>query len=237
MMFLWAFCGVPFSIYFISTRANMAVQVQPELFFCFCTIAWVQTLYYPPVQLPRKKIIIYVTTFVLFAAGSQAGFIAWLRPLHDRGIKWPTLIFGIIASVLLALGLVPPYFELAKRKGRVVGIHFLFLFVDMCGAFFSMLSVIVGNMDVMGIILYCICVAMEVGIFLSHFIWLCRFRWFGNDEEDEEEAIEIEPASKLTDTEKRADDITAESINASVEGEQRVSTTKSIQSIICAEPT
>jgi hypothetical protein len=31
-------------------------------------------------------------------------------------------IIGVTAAVLLATGLVPPYFEIAKRRGRVVGI-------------------------------------------------------------------------------------------------------------------
>lgn len=220
MMFLWALCGVPFAIYFISTRANVAVQVQPVLFFFFCTTAWTQTLYYPPVQVPRKKILVYVGTFIAVSAGVAGGFIPWLRRLYDDGTSWPTLIFGILASILLALGLVPPYFELAKRKGRVVGIHFLFLFVDMCGAFFSMLSVVVGNMDIMGIVLYCVCVAMEVGIFLSQFIWLCRFRWFGHGEEDEpedeENSVELGPMAKQLNG-KDDHSISANSIPESVE--------------------
>lgn len=32
------------------------------------------------------------------------------------------MMMAIIASVILALGLIPPYFELAKRNGRVIGI-------------------------------------------------------------------------------------------------------------------
>ena len=32
------------------------------------------------------------------------------------------IIIGVIAAVILALGLVPPYFEIYKRNGRVVGI-------------------------------------------------------------------------------------------------------------------
>jgi hypothetical protein len=31
-------------------------------------------------------------------------------------------IIGIVAAILLAAGLIPPYFEIAKRRGRVVGI-------------------------------------------------------------------------------------------------------------------
>jgi hypothetical protein len=32
------------------------------------------------------------------------------------------MMVAIIASVILAVGLIPPYFELAKRNGRVIGI-------------------------------------------------------------------------------------------------------------------
>lgn len=192
MMFLWALCGIPFSIYFFSTRANIAVQVQPCLFTVFCLITWAQALYYPPTSLDRKKILVWVSAFVLFAVGMNVGFIIYLRRLYDEGTKWPTLIFGIAASILLALGLIPPYFELAKRQGRVVGINFLFLFIDFMGAFLSVLSVVMGNMDIMGIVLYCICCALEFGIFLSHFIWCIRFKWFNKDFVDEQKTVETE---------------------------------------------
>lgn len=155
-----------------------------------------------------KRIALITTSFLVCAAALEGGFISFLRPLYDRGTTWPTLIFGILASVLLALGLLPPYFELAKRQGRVVGIHFAFLAIDMSGALFSALSVVVGNMDVMGIVLYCVCVALEVGIFLSHFIWCCRFKWFtDNPVVDEEKQIEaddnqesLEPHNDKNDT-------------------------------------
>ncbi|CAM9024487.1 unnamed protein product [Wickerhamomyces anomalus] len=211
MMFLWAACGIPFSIYFMSTRSNVSLQVQPEVFFCFCTIAWIQTLYYPPVQLSKKKITLMVVSFILFAIGCQVGFILWLRPLHDRGITWPTLIFGVIASVLLAVGLLPPYFELAKRKGRVVGINFWFIGIDCAGAFFSMLSVVVGSMDIMGIILYCVCMALEVGIFTSHFIWCLRFKWFRkSDDLDSNDDVELGLGDKESVEKKRSHEVSTE---------------------------
>ncbi|KAH3683039.1 hypothetical protein WICPIJ_006008 [Wickerhamomyces pijperi] len=203
-MFLWAACGIPFSIYFISTRANLVVQIQPTLFQFFCCIAWFQSLYYPPVRMNRLKILVIVVVYCIVAVGLELGFSLWLRRLYDHGTKWPTLIFGITASVLLALGLVPPYFELAKRKGRVYGINFLFIFIDMCGAFFSMMSVVVGNMDVMGIILYCVCVTMELGIFTSHFVWWLRFKAFNPDFIDEEE-IKLKEKEELDHDEKNGD--------------------------------
>lgn len=171
MMFLWALSGVPFSIYFFGTDGSIPLRIQPQLFTFFCTISWAQALYYPPVQLPRSRSILLVGGFCLVAIGSEIGFILWLRPLHRRGIEWPMLVVGIIASILLALGLIPPYFELWKRKGRVVGINFIFLALDSGGAFFSMMSIVVGKMDVMSMVLYAVVLGMEIGIFTSHFIW------------------------------------------------------------------
>lgn len=185
MMFLWVISGIPFAIYFVISDGDIALQVQPHLFMFFCAVSFVQTLYYPPVKLSRKRILLIIFGLVGSDVGMEVGFILWLRPLYQKGTHWPALIFGVIATVCLAAGLVPPYFELAKRKGRVVGINFLFLLVDSMGAWFSIASVVVGNMDVMGIILYCLVAALELGIFVSQFIWLCRFRWFGHGEEDE----------------------------------------------------
>ncbi|KAJ4374745.1 hypothetical protein N0V83_001821 [Neocucurbitaria cava] len=64
---------------------------------------------------------------------------------------------AISASVIQVMGLIPPYFELAKRNGRVIGINFWFLTIDYAGAFFSLMAV-------------------ETGIFLSQAIWLWRVR-------------------------------------------------------------
>ncbi|WPK24314.1 hypothetical protein PUMCH_001582 [Australozyma saopauloensis] len=171
MMFLWAACGVPFSIYFMGTDALIPLKIQPQLFTFFCTISWIQTLYYPPVQLPFRRLALYVGSFLAVAVGCEVGFILWLRPLYQRDIKWPMLLMGIAASILLVLGLIPPYFEMAKRNGRVVGINFVFLAMDASGALFSMLSVVIGNMDIMSLILYALVLAMELGIFSGSLYW------------------------------------------------------------------
>lgn len=171
MMFLWAASGVPFSIYFFGIDGLIPLRIQPQLFTFCCTVSWTQTLYYPPVSLPWRKVLFVVGAFVLISVGLETGLILWLRPLNRRGIEWPMLVIGIIASVLLALGLVPPYFELAKRKGRVVGINFFFLAMDSFGALFSLISIVVGTMDIMSMVLYAIVMAMEIGIFLSQVGW------------------------------------------------------------------
>lgn len=174
MMFLWAASGIPFSIYFVGTDGSVPLRVQPQLFTFFCLISWVQTLYYPPVQLSRKKLMIYTASFVVVSVALEVGFILWLRPVHRGGKHWPMLIVGIIACILLTIGLIPPYFELAKRQGRVVGINFVFLALDSGGALFSILSIVFGNMDIMSIVLYAMVLALELGIAVSHILWYLR---------------------------------------------------------------
>lgn len=115
-----------------------------------------------------------------------------MKPIYREGKHWPALIFGIIASILLAIGLLPPYFELAKRNGRVVGINFIFLTMDSVGAYFSIASVAVGNQDILSLILYAIVAVLELGIFLSQLIWICRFKLITKKGEDVARVLSIE---------------------------------------------
>lgn len=41
---------------------------------------------------------------------------------YDRGVKWPMMLMAISATLIQIAGLLQPYFELAKRNGRVIGI-------------------------------------------------------------------------------------------------------------------
>lgn len=41
---------------------------------------------------------------------------------YYKGVEWPMMMMAILASVMQCLGLIMPYFELAKRQGRVIGI-------------------------------------------------------------------------------------------------------------------
>lgn len=206
MLFLWSASGVPFSIYFVSRRSSIPIMVQPQIFTTLCVITWAQALYYPPVQVSRKRLITLISTFLVVGIALEAGFIIPCRNAYDDGTEWPSLIFGVIASILLAVGLVPPYFELAKRQGRVVGINFVFLSLDFSGAFFSILSLVFAReMDIMGIVLYCIVAAMELGIFTSHVIWWIRIGRHQKKTVDDEEAHKDVPS----DTEEDSLDVVA----------------------------
>lgn len=143
---------------------------------------------------PVWKATLLALTIACVFAGVEAALILTLRvsnlfpssqiitnnpnkPLYLRGHETPIFIIGIIAAILLALGLLPPYGEMYKRHGRVVGINWIFLAMDWSGAFFSLMAVVTQNtFDVLGGVLYIICALLELGIFGSHLIWLARTR-------------------------------------------------------------
>ena len=83
----------------------------------------------------------------LFAIGAaiQTGLVYAIRPAYSKGIEWPVLLVGIIALLALIGGYFPIPFELLKRRGRVVGIDFIFLAIDWTGAFFSLMSLVAQN--------------------------------------------------------------------------------------------
>lgn len=226
MMFLWAASGVPFAIYFFGIDGSIPLRVQPQLFTFFALVTWLQTLYYPPVKLARRKVALIAGSFIALSIGLEVGFILWLRPLYRRGIEYPMLIIGIVASVLLALGLLPPYYELYKRRGRVVGINFIFLGLDSTGALLSMISIFVGLMDVLSIVLYAIVLGLEIGIFSSQIIWYI----FGG-----RKVIAEEKRLKKETKEKNEDEENIENIEG-VDGDRESENTRTHSSIDQTSP-
>lgn len=203
MFFLFATSGVPFAIYFVDQSANTALMVQPHLFMFFSFVGFWQSLYYPPVSWPFRRCWAVLLLVMAVSAGIEAGCIIPLRRLYNEGTEWPNLIPGIIAAVMLVGGLVPPYIELLKRKGQVLGINFLFLVLDSSGAIFSTASVALepGKLDILGLVLYIIVLAMEYGIMASHFVWMFRVNYLNletpaDDEMQIHEQLKLESANK-----------------------------------------
>ncbi|KAK3388985.1 PQ loop repeat-domain-containing protein [Sordaria brevicollis] len=176
MMFLWALCGVPFGVYAIAQSFNIPLQVQPQVFMALCLINWTQILVYGS-KWPLWKASLLSLVIACVFAGVEAALILTLKPIYNRGNETPIFVIGVIAAILLAAGLLPPYGEMYKRHGRVVGINWIFLGMDWSGAFFSLMAVVTQNtFDVMGGVLYILCAVLELGIFGSHLIWLARTR-------------------------------------------------------------
>lgn len=173
---------------------NFALKFQPQAFAGLTLIAWGQTLYYHksvpahfslPRQMtnyPRSKWRAWTATLATIALTASFAImelilILTLRGPYARGVQWPMMLMAISASVIQVLGLIPPYFELAKRSGRVIGIDFWFLTIDYAGAFFSLMAVVAQQwFDALGASLYIACMVLETGIFASQAWWLWRVR-------------------------------------------------------------
>ncbi|KAI8937895.1 hypothetical protein NX059_005580 [Plenodomus lindquistii] len=176
MLILWSICGVPFGVYAIVQNFNFALKFQPQAFAGLTLIAWGQTLYYHnkwKAWTATLATIALTTSFALM----ELLLILTLRGPYNRGVEWPMMVMAISATIIQVAGLIPPYFELAKRNGRVIGIDFWFLTIDYSGAFFSLMAVVAQQwFDALGASLYIACMLLETGIFASQAIWLYRVR-------------------------------------------------------------
>ncbi|KAF8248139.1 PQ-loop-domain-containing protein [Wilcoxina mikolae CBS 423.85] len=190
MMMLWAFSGIPFGVYAIIQNFNVPIQVQPQIFMTLSMISWGQCLHYSSSWRRLTSTLLSIILLLIFGA-IEAVLIITLRPLYKNGKEYPMTIIGVIAAILLGAGLVPPYFEIAKRQGKVVGINFVFLAVDWAGAFFSLMSLVAQHtFDYLAGVMFIICLTLETGIFVSHLVWMFRFRGERRVEREREKAEE-----------------------------------------------
>ncbi|KAJ5381626.1 uncharacterized protein N7496_004054, partial [Penicillium cataractarum] len=176
MMLLWASCSVPMGAYLILQQVNIPLQIQPQIFGFFSLVGWGQILYYNH-NYGRKKTILLCTAIVVLFGGLEALLILTLRIPYNKGVTWPDLVVGVVAAILISAGLIPPYFELWKRDGRVIGFNWVFLAIDTLGGLFSLFALAAqGSFDILGGIMYILVVVLESGIYLSHIIWRFRYR-------------------------------------------------------------
>ncbi|KAG8525745.1 uncharacterized protein KY384_000505 [Bacidia gigantensis] len=171
MMVLWAVAAVPFGVYAIVQRFTVALQVQPQIFGSLSLVAWGQILYYNNGWKAWSATALTFGTAIAFG-GIEMLLVFTLRPVYARGVNAPILVVGILAAVILIIGITPPYPEMWKRKGRVIGINFIFLSIDFAGSIFSLMALVAQQtFDYLGGILYIGVAILEGGIFLSHIIW------------------------------------------------------------------
>ena len=90
----------------------------------FCLISWAQVLRYGHKWPAWKASLLAVAVACVFA-GIEVALILTLKPLYQRGNDIGILVVGIVADILLAAGLLPPYGEIWKRRGRVIGINWV----------------------------------------------------------------------------------------------------------------
>jgi len=92
-------------------------------------------------------------------AGFEAGMIYAVKPPAEKGRTAPLKFFSIASSVTIALGLLPQYWEIYRRK-EVVGLSMAFMAVDISGGVFSILSLVFKEkFDVFASIAYIVVIA------------------------------------------------------------------------------
>ncbi|OJD35074.1 pq loop repeat protein [Diplodia corticola] len=176
MPFLWAVAAMPFGVYNIVQNFNIPLQVQPQVFCSLTLICWAQTLIYHEHWRVWTATLAAVITG-LVSGGVEALLILTLRGPYSRGVEWPIITVGVVAAILLAVGLLPMYWEQWKRDGRAKDISFLFLGTDFAGATFSLIALAVQQtFDYLGGILYIVCMVLEIGIVIWHLSWVYRNR-------------------------------------------------------------
>ncbi|KAI5856263.1 PQ loop repeat protein [Tricharina praecox] len=171
MMFLWGVSGVPFGVYALLQNLNIPLQVQPQIFMVLSLTAWGQCLHYSH-SFSSLHAILLSSGLLAVLGGLEAVLVLFL----PRSTAALTTV-GVVAAVLLAAGLLPPYREIVKRRGRVVGIDWVFLMVDWAGAFFSLMSLVAQEeFDVLAGVMYIACLCLESGIFACGVVWWVRHR-------------------------------------------------------------
>ncbi|KAG7093946.1 hypothetical protein E1B28_007579 [Marasmius oreades] len=107
-------------------------------------------------------------------AAFEVAMVFAVRPSYSQGLssgRTGTQFFGIFFSVLLALGLLPEYYEIYKHR-EVIGISITFMIIDALGGVFSDLSLIFasGKFDVIAAIGYTLVFAMDLVIIVAALI-------------------------------------------------------------------
>jgi hypothetical protein len=88
-----------------------------------------------------------------------------LRKGKERGIEWPVTLMAVLAALFLALGVLRHYWDIYQHR-TVRGISFFFVGLDAMGDLTSILSVLFQpSLDVLGLIIYGVELALWIGIF------------------------------------------------------------------------
>ena len=116
---------------------------------------------YPVTRAPTQThnyISTYIPTHPSLRTNELTNHISITKqPIYKSGNETPLIVIGVVAAILLAAGLLPPYAEAWKRRGRIIGINFLFLTIDSLGALFSLFSLVAQHtFDVLGGVMYII---------------------------------------------------------------------------------
>ncbi|GJJ09066.1 hypothetical protein Clacol_003288 [Clathrus columnatus] len=106
--------------------------------------------------------------FCILGGAFEVGMVFVCRhALNVDSNSRPVQFFGIISSVIIAIGLLPQYWEIWKRK-EVIGISYPFIIIDTLGAVFSLLSLVFKpKLDIIASITYSVVIVMDSAILIA----------------------------------------------------------------------
>lgn len=160
LVLVWGVAGAFLGVYVIVQGLSVPLIVQPQAFGILSLISWAQCLYYGQ----RRSLMVAITAFIVVVAvsgGFEAGMVYAVRPAYNKGNHAPVQFFGIFSSVIIALALLPQYYEIYRRR-EVVGISILFMVIDCSGGVFSTLSLIFAEkFDVIAGVTYSLVVVLD----------------------------------------------------------------------------
>ncbi|WVQ78102.1 hypothetical protein IAT38_000183 [Cryptococcus sp. DSM 104549] len=169
LMFIWAVASIFLGSYIVAQKLSIPLQIQPQVFGVLGAVSWCQCLHYSQGFSKRKAILVFLAYCVVFA-GFETGSVYALWAGQRRGVEWPFQLYGYISAVLLAVALLPQYWEIYKYK-EVIGISLVFMAVDILGGIFSFLSLFFRTeLDVAAFVSYALVVVLDGVVVILSFI-------------------------------------------------------------------
>ncbi|EAL22429.1 hypothetical protein CNBB3080 [Cryptococcus deneoformans B-3501A] len=146
LMFIWALGTVIHGAYIVAQNFSIPLQVQPQVFAALATVSWCQCLHYDRGYSVKSVWAIFIVLCGIFA-GFEVGSVYALWAGQRNGVEWPVLMYGYLSAVLLAVGLLPQYWEIYKYR-EVIGISMLFMAIDILGGVSYALVVVLDGIIV-----------------------------------------------------------------------------------------
>ncbi|WVQ71640.1 hypothetical protein IAR50_001180 [Cryptococcus sp. DSM 104548] len=198
LMFIWALASLFLGAYNVVQELSIPLQIQPQAFGALAAVSTCQCLHYER-GYSKKKVWALFIGFCSIFAGFEAGSVYALRAGLGNGVEWPITMYGYIAAVLLAVALLPQYWEIYRFK-EVIGISLMFMAVDILGGIFSFASLFFRtDLDVAAFVSYVLVVILDGIVVLLYFILnpIARRR---RRAEGTEEKREGDPEARLPST-------------------------------------
>ncbi|EKM50493.1 uncharacterized protein PHACADRAFT_200439 [Phanerochaete carnosa HHB-10118-sp] len=160
LVLLWSISAWFLGVYAIVQDLNVPLIVQPQVFGFLALVSWAQCQYYARKR-SLKVCLALFAGLLLLQAGFEVGMVYAVRPSFRAGNLRATQFFGIMASVLLSLGLLPQYYEIYRYR-EVFGISISFMAIDLLGGVFSDLSLVFkSRFDVIAGVAYSLVVVLD----------------------------------------------------------------------------